>query len=50
MLAARLLDCPTGYKQALLQYAKKLAEEGFRAKAEELIRELFGPVYWYVQT
>ena len=35
------------YKQALLLYAKKIADEGFRAKGEELIKELFGPVYWY---
>jgi len=27
-------------------HAKKMADEGFRGKAEELIRELFGPVYW----
>jgi protein HIRA/HIR1 len=41
----RLLDSPQEYKQALLVYAKKIADEGFRAKAEELIKELFGPVY-----
>jgi len=29
-------------------YAKKIADEGFRNKAEELIKELFGPVYWSV--
>ncbi|KAJ6596673.1 WD40-repeat-containing domain protein [Mycena sp. CBHHK59/15] len=46
MHSARLLDSPTEYKQALAQYTKKIAEEGFRAKAEELIRDLFGPVYW----
>ena len=27
---------------------KKIADEGFRGKADELIKELFGPVYWYV--
>ncbi|KAG6840432.1 hypothetical protein C0991_006744 [Blastosporella zonata] len=43
--ATRLLDSPQEYKQALLLYAKKIADEGFRAKAEELIKELFGPVY-----
>jgi len=48
MHAARALDSPTEYKQALLLYARKLAEEGFRSKAEELIKDLFGPVYWYV--
>jgi len=44
--AARVLDSPQEYKQALLVYAKKIADEGFRGKAEELIKELFGPVYW----
>ncbi|KAJ7597532.1 histone transcription regulator 1 [Mycena floridula] len=44
--ACRLLESPLEYKQALLVYARKLADEGFKAKAEELIKELFGPVYW----
>lgn len=44
--STRLLESPTEYRQALLVYAKKIADEGFRGKAEELIRELFGPVYW----
>lgn len=44
--AARVLDSPQEYKQALLVYAKKIADEGFRGKAEELIKELYGPVYW----
>ncbi|KAJ8087366.1 HIR complex subunit [Marasmius tenuissimus] len=46
MHAARLLESPVEYKQALVLYAKKIADEGFRSKAEELIKELFGPVYW----
>jgi protein HIRA/HIR1 len=46
--AAKVLDSPAEYKQVLLVYAKKLADEGFRAKAEELVKELFGPVYWCV--
>ncbi|KAF9226375.1 WD40 repeat-like protein [Gyrodon lividus] len=46
MYAAKALDSPTEYKQALLLYAKKIADEGFRAKGEELIRDLFGPVFW----
>lgn len=46
MHAARTLDSPQEYKTALVQYAKKIADEGFRAKAEELIKELFGPTYW----
>ena len=44
--AAKLLDSPAEFKHSLLLYAKKIAEEGFRGKAEELVRELFGPVYW----
>ncbi|KAF8636355.1 hypothetical protein AX16_011006 [Volvariella volvacea WC 439] len=44
--ATKLLDSPQEYRQALLAYAKKVADEGFRGKAEELIKELFGPVYW----
>ncbi|KAF7980268.1 hypothetical protein HWV62_39019 [Athelia sp. TMB] len=44
--AARVLDSPQEYKQILLVYAKKIADEGFRGKAEELIKELFGPIYW----
>lgn len=46
--AAKALDSPQEYKQALLLYAKRIADEGFRAKAEELAKELFGPVYWCV--
>jgi hypothetical protein len=46
--SARLLDSPQEYKQAMSIYAKRIADEGFRAKAEELIKELFGPVYWCV--
>lgn len=44
--AARLLDSPAEYKQYLTLYAKKIADEGFRAKAEELIKDLHGPIYW----
>ncbi len=43
-----MLDSSSEYKQTLLVYAKKIADEGFRNKAEELIKELFGPVYWSV--
>lgn len=45
--SSTVLESPTEYKQALLIYAKKIADEGFRAKAEELVKELFGPLYWY---
>ncbi|CAE6467659.1 unnamed protein product [Rhizoctonia solani] len=46
LAAAQLLDSPAEYKQALLLYAKRLADEGFRSKAEELIKELCGPLYY----
>ncbi|KAL1744161.1 WD40-repeat-containing domain protein [Schizophyllum fasciatum] len=46
LLSTKLLDSPQEYKQALLVYAKRIADEGFRGKAEELAKELFGPVYW----
>jgi len=46
MHACRLLDSAGEYKQALLQYVKKIADEGFRGKAEEVLREFCGPVYW----
>ncbi|RXW22218.1 hypothetical protein EST38_g3631 [Candolleomyces aberdarensis] len=46
MHAIKLLDSSAEYRQVVLLYAKKIADEGFRAKAEELIKELFGPVYW----
>ncbi|GAA6039502.1 hypothetical protein JCM8097_009584 [Rhodosporidiobolus ruineniae] len=45
MQAAVALDSQSEYRAFLVQYAKKLAEEGFRSKAEELARELLGPVY-----
>ncbi|KAB5588273.1 histone transcription regulator HIP1 [Ceratobasidium theobromae] len=46
LAAAQMLDSPTEYKQALLLYAKRLADEGFRSKAEELVKELCGPLYF----
>ncbi|GAA6005959.1 uncharacterized protein JCM10292_005627 [Rhodotorula paludigena] len=45
LLAAAALDSPSEYRNFLLQYAKKLADEGLRSKAVELIRELLGPIY-----
>ena len=48
MHTAKTLDSPQEYKHALVLYAKKIADEGFRAKAEELVKELFGPTYWCV--
>lgn len=46
--ATKILESPVEYKQALLVYAKRIAEDGFRGKAEELVKELFGPLYWCV--
>jgi protein HIRA/HIR1 len=46
LMAAKVLGSPNEYRLAMQVYAKKLGDEGFRGKAEELIRELFGPVYW----
>ncbi|KAG8982395.1 HIR complex subunit, partial [Tulasnella sp. 427] len=44
--AAEVLDSPQEYKVTLMAYARRLADEGYRAKAEELIKEMFGPMYW----
>jgi len=46
ILGSRILDSPGEYRTNLQLYAKRLADEGFRAKAEELLRELAGPIYW----
>ncbi|KAM0791654.1 hypothetical protein ACM66B_006090 [Microbotryomycetes sp. NB124-2] len=46
MSSAIALDSPAEYRQFLLMYARKLNEESLRSKAEELVRELFGPVYF----
>ena len=48
MHAAKVLESPQEYRQALLLYAKTIADERFRGKAEELLKDLYGPVYWYV--
>lgn len=48
LYATKLLDSPQEHRQSLMMYAKKIADEGFRSKAEELVKELYGPVYWYV--
>ena len=44
--STKLLDSGQEYRQALLLYAKNIADEGFKGKGEELVKELFGPVYW----
>jgi len=43
--AAVALDSPSEYKTSLLTYTRELAKEGLRSKAEELIKELLGPIY-----
>ncbi|GAA5824078.1 hypothetical protein JCM10212_000976 [Sporobolomyces blumeae] len=43
--AAAALDSPSEYRSSLLQYTRELAKEGLRSKAEELIKELLGPIY-----
>lgn len=45
MNAAIVLDSLQEYKSNLVLYAKLLAEEAFRGKAEELVHDLLGPVY-----
>ncbi|KAL8291734.1 hypothetical protein RQP46_001992 [Phenoliferia psychrophenolica] len=44
--AAASLESGGEYRQFLQAYVKRLAEEGLRNKAEELIRELIGPIYY----
>ncbi|KAF6744880.1 transcription corepressor [Ephemerocybe angulata] len=44
--AIKLMESTAEYRQVVLLYSKKIADEGFRSKAEELVKELFGPVYW----
>ena len=48
MRAAELLDSKEEYRTWLIRYAGVLGKEGFRARAEELIKEFIGPVYQYV--
>ncbi|KAH7098631.1 WD40 repeat-like protein [Auriculariales sp. MPI-PUGE-AT-0066] len=44
--AAQVLESGSEWKNAVLQYAKRIADESFTAKAEELAKELCGPLYW----
>ncbi|PPQ65112.1 hypothetical protein CVT24_003003 [Panaeolus cyanescens] len=45
IMSARFLESPQEFKQALLQYAKHLAQNSLVGMAEEMIKELLGPVY-----
>lgn len=44
--AARILGNPSEYRTALMVYAAKLADDGLADRADELVRELCGPVFW----
>ena len=46
MHASKILESASEYKQAMLLYAKAIADEGFRGKAEEVLKELYGPICW----
>ncbi|KAE8210556.1 hypothetical protein CF327_g5579 [Tilletia walkeri] len=46
LLACELLESPAEYRANLLLYAQRLADEGIRNMAEDLIRSLLGPVYY----
>ena len=45
LVAAVATDSPVEYKSFLSLYAKKLADEGIQNKAEELVKDLMGPIY-----
>lgn len=42
--ACALLHSPNEYKTFLSMYAKKIADEGYRNKAEQVARDLYGPI------
>ncbi|KAJ9474304.1 Protein HIR1 [Pseudozyma hubeiensis] len=46
MLAATILDSANEYKNHLFTYAKRIAEEGIKNQAEDLIKSLMGPIYY----
>ncbi|CBQ69311.1 related to histone transcription regulator HIP1 [Sporisorium reilianum SRZ2] len=46
MLAATILDSANEYKNHLMAYAKRIAEEGIKNQAEDLIKALIGPIYY----
>ena len=43
MHASAVLDSAEDFRQALSHYAKRLGQDGLKDKADELIRELYGP-------
>ena len=46
MHGAALMGSAAEYRQALAAYARGVAEEGFKDRGEELIKELCGPIYY----
>jgi protein HIRA/HIR1 len=42
--ACTTLHSPNEYKTFLAAYSRKIAEEGYKNKAEQLVRDLYGPV------
>ncbi|KIS67027.1 uncharacterized protein UMAG_04900 [Mycosarcoma maydis] len=46
ILAATILDSANEYKNHLIAYAKRIAEEGIKNQAEDLIKSLIGPIYY----
>jgi protein HIRA/HIR1 len=43
--ACALLHSPVEYRANLLEYAKLIANHGYVNKADELLKELYGPIY-----
>ncbi|KAK0562642.1 HIR complex subunit, partial [Tilletia horrida] len=46
LLGCELLESAGEYRSCLVLYAQRLAEDGIRNMAEDLIRSLLGPVYY----
>ena len=46
MLAATILDSANEYKNYLVAYTRRIAEEGIKNQAEDLIKSLIGPIYY----
>lgn len=45
MAACELLGSKDEYKSWLLKYTTFIAKEGFKGRAEEVVKELVGPIY-----
>ncbi|KAL4399463.1 HIR complex subunit [Malassezia pachydermatis] len=50
MRAACVLESADEYREALLALAQRLAQEGIRNQAEDLLQSLLGPVYYEPRT